>query len=554
MQMFVDELDTGPAHHPKKFEDFRQILEESTQHPKQDYFILKSIIVNNLYGVDIMEEAVEICKLRLFLKLVAQVDSQDRVEPLPDIDFNIRAGNTLVGYSRITDIRSGQGNLYLEEQLRLIEDKAKRLDSAVEMFRQQQTRLNGTVTIEDKAALRQRFGELEDELDDFLAAEYGVKKVDTKNWRVTHKPFHWLCDFHRIMTCGGFDVVIGNPPYVELSKLPRGIGLRNLATQSTGNLYCPIVERSLGIASERARFGMIIPLSFSCTERMSAIRRVVSNDCRQVWVSHYSGDANPSKLFDGVKLRLDVLLAERGSKGNFLSSPYLKWFAAAREQLFTRVTYASAPADLWHLGLIPKTGADVASHFLRKLLRHKPLALCLGTSGAPIYVHRVITMFIKCFDFVPYFSNEIDGVKKSEDYKPFQFQSSSTAQVVLAVLNSSTFFLYFILLGDCFHCGKEYVHTFPVSLGEMSPVISARLRKLGAELMRDLRKHAIRRVAQSQVTGRVEYDEFWPRHSKALIDKIDTVLAEHYGFTDEELDFIINYDIKYRLGADTNEE
>lgn len=114
MQMFVDELDARPAHHPKKFEDFRLILEESKQHPKQDYFILKSIIVNNLYGVDIMEEAVEICKLRLFLKLVAQVESQERIEPLPDIDFNIRVGNTLVGYARITDIRSGQGNLYLE--------------------------------------------------------------------------------------------------------------------------------------------------------------------------------------------------------------------------------------------------------------------------------------------------------------------------------------------------------------------------------------------------------------------------------------------------------
>ena len=39
-----------------------------------------------------------------------------------------------------------------------------------------------------------------------------------------------------------------------------------------------------------------------------------------------------------------------------------------------------------------------------------------------------------------------------------------------------------------------------------------------------------------------------------IIDEIDRVLAEHYGFTDEELDFILNYDIKYRLGADGGEE
>ncbi len=48
-----------------------------------------------------------------------------------------------------------------------------------------------------------------------------------------------------------------------------------------------------------------------------------------------------------------------------------------------------------------------------------------------------------------------------------------------------------------------------------------------------------------------------PKHSKPIIDEIDRVLAKHYGFTDEELDFIVNYDIKYRMGregGDSEEE
>ena len=48
--------------------------------------------------------------------------------------------------------------------------------------------------------------------------------------------------------------------------------------------------------------------------------------------------------------------------------------------------------------------------------------------------------------------------------------------------------------------------------------------------------------------GAIEYQEFYPKDSIAIIDEIDTVLAKHYGFTEEELDFIINYDIKYRMG------
>ena len=46
----------------------------------------------------------------------------------------------------------------------------------------------------------------------------------------------------------------------------------------------------------------------------------------------------------------------------------------------------------------------------------------------------------------------------------------------------------------------------------------------------------------------------FPKQSKAIIDEIDRVLARHYGFTDEELDFIVNYDVKYRMGRDADEE
>ena len=50
-------------------------------------------------------------------------------------------------------------------------------------------------------------------------------------------------------------------------------------------------------------------------------------------------------------------------------------------------------------------------------------------------------------------------------------------------------------------------------------------------------------------TGETQTQSFKISKSKPIIDEIDRVLAQHYGFTDEELDFIINYDIKYRMGG-----
>jgi len=51
-------------------------------------------------------------------------------------------------------------------------------------------------------------------------------------------------------------------------------------------------------------------------------------------------------------------------------------------------------------------------------------------------------------------------------------------------------------------------------------------------------------------SGRRVFQAFYPRKSKPVIDEIDTQLAEHYKFTEDELDFIINYDIKYRMGQE----
>jgi len=72
--------------------------------------------------------------------------------------------------------------------------------------------------------------------------------------------------------------------------------------------------------------------------------------------------------------------------------------------------------------------------------------------------------------------------------------------------------------------------------------------------MTNIKKNSVRLEAKYEATGKVEYDQFFPRKSKPIIDEIDRVLAQHYGFTAEELDFIINYDIKYRMGKDTSDE
>ncbi len=125
----------------------------------------------------------------------------------------------------------------------------------------------------------------------------------------------------------------------------------------------------------------------------------------------------------------------------------------------------------------------------------------------------------------------------------------------MALLNSNLFYSWFVTYSDVYHCGREIILDFPCDIAELTEGLGGSLKDLKDELMDDLRKHSVRRAVPYKATGLVEYDEFYPRHSKPIIDQIDRLLAKHYGFTEEELDFIINYDIKYRVGRDSaNEE
>ena len=83
---------------------------------------------------------------------------------------------------------------------------------------------------------------------------------------------------------------------------------------------------------------------------------------------------------------------------------------------------------------------------------------------------------------------------------------------------------------------------------KLSDVALKTLCSLGREYVKDLRSNAENTVRVYKGKKAVECLSFRVNQSKPIIDQIDKVLGLHYGFSDEELDFIINYDIKYRMG------
>ncbi|KAF0182566.1 MAG: hypothetical protein FD164_1129 [Nitrospirae bacterium] len=569
MQVFVDELDATErarqaAPLQKKFRsdkygDFRTILQRAAVHPNLKYFIYKSIIVNNLYGVDIMEEAVEICKLRLFLKLVAQIGTAEYIEPLPDIDFNIRAGNTLVGFATYEEVEiATEGDMLKQLALPAIREKAEDADRLFQLFQRQQTELGGEVTPEDKQALRKRLRVLEDELNGYLASEYGIdcrggacSGRKYKEWLKSHMPFHWFIEFYGILKNGGFDVIIGNPPYVEyrLVRATYVLPQSQYVSEDAENLYAFCMERSCRLLRAIGYFGMIVPTGILGLDETSTLRKVLLSRFSENWCSTYS--IRPSKLFEGVDQRLCIYLGayEEKIEARLFTTRYHHWNSEERSSLFQQVQYGQSLVHQ-RLSRIPQLGNDKFANILRRLeeKQHKVTASYYSPSknGFLMHYHRSPRYWIRAMDFEQYFKSP-SRTRSIHHFRDLHFSDEKHGKFIGALLNATLFFFWFLCVGNGRNITGVDVEQIPV--GDVDASILQEATETFDHLMKDYSKNSFVRERQD-----CQFQEFRPSLSKPIIDEIDCVLAKHYGFTDEELDFIINYDIKYRMGRDGGEE
>jgi len=556
MRGFIDDLErSGRKHHPETMSDFRKVLARIDNHASEPYFVLKAIVIDNLYGVDIMEEAVEICKLRLFLKLVAQLERYDQIEPLPDIDFNIRAGNTLVGFTSLDEVRRAVSN-DLVKQLALpdIEERAEIADRAFRKFREMQTEhgMDAKAFSASKVELRKRLDELRAELDQYLASEYGVDPEKPKNhekWRASHQPFHWFAEFYGIMHGGGFDVIIGNPPYIEYSKIRQEYEVRNLSTETCGNLYAFCVERALDLQHVGGRFGFIVQAPIVSTHRMAVVRQMLCVSTRRLFFSTY--DDRPSKLFDGIHhCRLAIILACKGTGGSSISATtrYHKWYKEERKHLFQTLAYLTLPAD-FPVHFVPKFRSELEISTFRKVDAMPTRIGHLMTSEPNSHrIYYKITGVGHWFPFTlsaPKFWREDKKASSTRENVAY-FASQLTRDTSYCCLTSSLHYWMYQARTNCrdFNPSDFWNFPIPAEVAEGLPTFSV----LATKIQRRLEETSDVGSGSYEIGGRVSYQRFKPKTAKQYFDEIDTRLAKHYGFTDDELDFIINYDIKYRMG------
>lgn len=556
MRAFVAEEDRLNEEAKRTFKNqykyFRQVLSETQNehHPNLQYFVYKNIILHNLYGVDIMKEAVEIAKLRLFLKLVATVDADFRkpnmgLEPLPDIDFNIRAGNTLVGFATEEELNNAfYGNLDFGNTSDKIKEKC---DIVARTFtRYKEIQLSTGDDYQDfkaaKEELNSRLKELNRELNQLLHKQ--ASGLEFESWLSSHQPFHWFAEFYEIIhDHGGFDVVIGNPPYLEIQSVDYQ--MKNFRTVDSGAVHGICVERSLQLICSMGNISMILPMSLVCTQRMTAIQRLLEVN-RITWYSNYAW--RPGKLFDEVNRALTIVVSNHSSEASTAVTNYMKWTSINRENVFQLIHYLNWNGNRYTFW-IPKLSNSRELLLLKKVLLPELSVqhLISSTSTYRVYYRTTGGLYWKIFTTFPpkFIRNGHEDRSSRETF--FALKGVDHNLILVAILSSNLFWWWYTITSNLRDLNPIDIKgfRFPPSILDDSSIFD-----LGNQLQEDLRKNSTLLTRIQKRTGETQTQAFKISLSKEIIDTIDSQLALHFNFTHSELDFIINYDIKYRMGKE----
>jgi len=294
---------------------------------------------------------------------------------------------------------------------------------------------------------------------------------------------------------------------------------------------------------------MIVPAGVLGLDESVTLREVLLTRYNDNWCSTYA--IRPSKLFDGVDQRLCIYLATQRVNGTprIWSSRYHHWSAEERPALFPLIEYTRSFIHD-RLSRVPQVGSRQAAAILPKLETKQQKTAshyyAPGKRGLLMHYHRSPRYWIRAMDFEQYFRSPTRS-RSVHHFRDLYFEDKRYGKFIGALLNSTLFFFWFVSVGNGRNITGTDVEEIPV--GTVGEELLKQMPKVFDRLMKDYDRNSFVRERRD-----CEFQEFRPSVSKPILDEIDHLLARHYGFTEEELDFIINYDLKYRMGRDAEGE
>ncbi len=323
--------------------DELQKLQEAVFHEKQ------KIIENCLFGVDINPNSVNICRLRLWIELLKNAyytikTGYKELETLPNIDINIKQGNSLISRFDLGDQVFRKGDRTSLELYKMNvklyksaddRDERRKLKDSIDRLRE---RIKG-IYVDPLNDEKKKLRNMQKELDDLTTQISGfedekleekkeklekkisllekkINQQEKENELIYHDAFEWRFEFPEVLdedgNFEGFDVVIGNPPYISHDKIE---GKSFIAThfksyEPFADLYCYFIERSIILSNKNTLIALITSNSFLRAEYGKPLRDLILDKCAIMQIIN----TDDTQVFEDAIVNTVIMLLEIGYK------------------------------------------------------------------------------------------------------------------------------------------------------------------------------------------------------------------------------------------------
>ena len=511
--------------------------------------IKKDIIQNNIYGVDIEKGAVDIARLRFWLALVVD---ESIPEPLPNLDFKIMQGNSLLESYQGVDLSklvSPQTESYLDKKNGVIINifgdtlNAHRIELSNCM-----NDYFSCADLERKIILRK---EIDKKIRQQIKDTYFKIDLSDINLSANHHFFLWHTYFSDVfkgannLDNSGFDIVIGNPPYgAKSSKENKKLFIKNYQSAKSikgiqkGSLdtYTLFIELGYNLLKKNGNLSFIVPISITSSEAVTGVYRILENGCEEIRLSSYA--VRPKPIFENAMVNTSIIQfikTESPCKKIFSTKMYRRGKEFDLKQLLDNLEFIEVK-EVRLKGRIPKISYDIEKNILQKILIQNPIGKYISKKGNPIYYRGAGGRYFKIITNYPTGSSA-----EKEILLPSNLSNS-----IGCILSSNLSFWFYQIYSDNLNWKSYELENFTIPNLSDENIIS--LEKLYKEYLLDIESNVnYRNVTNGSSYNISEFKEYKIQKSKHIIDQIDDLICPLYGLTQEETNFIKNYEIEFRL-------
>jgi hypothetical protein len=345
----------------------------------------------------------------------------------------------------------------------------------------------------------------------------------------------------------GFDVVIGNPPYgAHFTEAEKTYYKNNYITAKTikgvqkGSIdsFTLFIENGHKYNKLDGNTHFIVPIAITSSDSMTGVHKLLEKSCGLIKVSSYA--VRPQPIFTNAVVNTSILFFTKNDKNCehiFSTKMYRKNTEFNLAYLLNNLQFIDVK-DVKLNGRYPKISLDIEKQILKKIFAcDTKIGDMIKTKGKAIYYRTTGGRYYKVI------TNYSTGSTKE---KPLYFEKH-IADTIGAVLSSNLFFWFYQIISNNLVLKSYEIESFGIPLKKFTPERIKKIENLYADYLTDIEKNA--NIRQTERYANINsFKEYKIGKSKHLIDAIDDMICPLYGLTQEETEFIKNYEIEFRVG------